>query len=121
MEKEKALNMAIGIVMAEKHLPKQERTDIIKSLSEIAMQKELELADTIVPMLSSDYKERFKAEYYQLRIRTEKLENFIDKYEDGELDFTPDCSVELLQQQLEHMNEYLSILGERANIEGVDL
>jgi len=121
MEKQKALSMAIGIVMAEKHLPHEEKADIVKVLSEIAIPKELELSDTIVQMLSSDHKERFKAEYYQLRIRTGKLEDFIDKYEDGELDFTPDCSVELLQQQLEHMNEYLSILCERANIEGVGL
>ena len=30
----------------------------------------MELKDTVDLMLSTDYKERFKAEYYQLKIRT---------------------------------------------------
>lgn len=29
----------------------------------------MELKDTVEMMLSADYKERFKAEYYQLKIR----------------------------------------------------
>ena len=33
----------------------------------------MELKDTATLMVNSDYKERFKAEYYQLKIRLEKL------------------------------------------------
>ena len=33
----------------------------------------MELTDTVKMMNSSDYKERYKAEYFQLKIRYEKL------------------------------------------------
>lgn len=33
----------------------------------------MELKDTVEMMTSSDYKERFKAEYYQLKLRYNKL------------------------------------------------
>lgn len=81
----------------------------------------MELLDTIDLMKSSDFKDRFKAEYYQLKIRTEKLEITIDKYNAGTLPFTPNCSVELLSAQLELMKAYLKILTERANIEKIEL
>lgn len=35
----------------------------------------MELKDTVNMMLSDDYKERFKAEYIQEKIRAVKLEN----------------------------------------------
>lgn len=72
-------------------------------------------------MKSSDYKERFKAEYYQLKIRYEKLHKMIIKYEAGTLDFTPDCSIELLKAQKSHMGMYLYFLEVRAEIEKVEL
>ena len=37
----------------------------------------MELKDTIPLMTSGDYRERFKAEYYQLRIRAGKLQSLI--------------------------------------------
>lgn len=40
----------------------------------------MELKDTIKIMNSSDYKERFKAEYYQTKIRYEKLHSMTVKY-----------------------------------------
>lgn len=36
------------------------------------------LFDTVSDMLSDDYKSRFKAEYYQLKIRIEKLSKRIN-------------------------------------------
>lgn len=48
-----------------------------------------ELKDTIELMNSSDYKDRFKAEYYQLKIRYTKLHAMLVKLEAGKLDFTP--------------------------------
>ena len=39
------------------------------------------LKDTIKLMESEDYKERFKAEYYQTKIRYNKLHEMIIKYE----------------------------------------
>ncbi len=51
----------------------------------------MNLKDTIEMMQSEDYKERFKAEYYQLEIRTEKLKAMLDKWDAGELSFKPTC------------------------------
>ena len=41
------------------------------------------LKDTIDLMNSSDFKERFKAEYYQLKIRHEGLSKMLEKYREG--------------------------------------
>lgn len=43
----------------------------------------MELKDTAILMVSSDYKERFKAEYYQLKIRLEKLKCMLQKGDNG--------------------------------------
>ena len=45
--------------------------------------RKMELKDTIDLMQSKDYKERFKAEYYQLKIRREKLMDFLDRWNRG--------------------------------------
>ena len=81
----------------------------------------MELQDTIKLMQSKDYKERFKAEYYQTKIRYEKLHNMIVKYEAGTLNFTPSCSLELLKRQAAAMGNYLYCLEMRALIEGIEL
>lgn len=41
----------------------------------------MELKDTIEMMNSEDYKERFKAEYYQTKIRYDKLHSMLVKNE----------------------------------------
>ena len=81
----------------------------------------LELKDTIEMMNSPDYKERFKAEYLQTKIRYEKLHKMCIKYEAGTLDFTPNCSLELLKEQKMYMGNYLRCLELRAEIERVSL
>ena len=81
----------------------------------------MELKDTIDLMNSEDYKERFIAEYYQTKIRYEKLHKMFIKYEAKTLNFEPKCSLELLTEQAEHMGLYLKCLEIRAEIEGVDL
>lgn len=81
----------------------------------------MEIKDTIEMMTSEDYKERFKAEYYQLKIRTEKLAAMVLKYEEGTLNFEPTCSLGLLQNQLDAMERYLALLQARAKIEKVDI
>lgn len=72
-------------------------------------------------MDSEDYKDRFKAEYYQTKIRYDKLHKMVIKYEAGTLDFTPSCSLELLKNQLSYMGNYLRILEIRAEVEGIKL
>ena len=81
----------------------------------------MELKDTIEMMQSADYKERFKAEYLQTKIRYNKLHKMIVKYEAGTLDFEPDCSIELLEDQAKAMGRYLYCLEVRAEIEGIEL
>lgn len=81
----------------------------------------MNLNDTVKMMNSEDYKERFKAEYYQTKIRYEKRHKMIVKYEAGTLNFTPSCSIELLKEQKKHMGQYLYCLEVRAEIEGIEL
>ena len=57
----------------------------------------MKLKDTITFMESDDYKDRFKAEYYQTKIRYEKLHKMIVKYEAGSLCFEPKCDIGLLK------------------------
>ena len=81
----------------------------------------MELKETVDLMNSSDYKERFKAEYLQLEIRINGLRNMLKKYKAGTLPFTPSCSYDLLNGQLKAMELYATYLEERAEIEGIDL
>lgn len=81
----------------------------------------MELKDTMQMMCSSDYKERFRAEYFQLKIRIAGLSNMLTKYKQGTLDFKPSCSFELLNSQLYTMKKYALSLEERAEIENIDL
>lgn len=81
----------------------------------------MELKDTIQLMQSEDYKERFKAEYYQTKARYDKLHKMVIKYEAGTLSFEPKCSLELFTEQAKHMGLYLKCLEIRAEIEGINL
>lgn len=80
-----------------------------------------DLKDTIEMMNSENYKERFKAEYWQTEIRYEKLHRMCVKYEAGTLTFTPSCSLALLKEQKSAMGHYLYCLELRAEIEQIDL
>ena len=81
----------------------------------------MELRDTVNLMNSSDYKERFAAEYWQTKVRYDKLHNMCIKYEAGTLDFEPTCSLDLLKEQKMYMGNYLRCLEIRAEIEDVEL
>jgi hypothetical protein len=86
---------------------------------------------TVAGMLSPDYKERFKAEYQQTKIRYEKLKAFCNRIEaamrtcpgDTKRVEMPahDCPLDLLRDQQRAMGEYLHCLEIRAVIEGIDL
>jgi len=78
-----------------------------------------ELIDTVPLMISEDYKDRFKAEYYQNRIRYEKLKNMVDNWD--HLDFNPRCPKAIFLTQLDAMRAYINVLGYRAKEEGIDL
>lgn len=81
----------------------------------------MELKDTVTMMESDDYKERFRAEYFQAKIRYDKLDEMTVKYEAGTLPFTPNCPLELLKEQKKHLGCYIRCLKIRAEIEGINL
>ena len=45
----------------------------------------MNLKKTIGMMCSDDYRERFKAEYFQVDIRYQKLKEMVEKWDAGEL------------------------------------
>ena len=79
------------------------------------------LKDTVEMMNSLEYKERFQAEYFQLKIRITGLSTMLEKYAIGTLKFTPTCSYDLLNGQLKAMKMYAVYLEERAHIENICL
>lgn len=81
----------------------------------------IRMADTLELMYSSDYKKRFFAEYWQTKLRAEKLKCDIEDWKDGLCKDPPTCPIELLERQLKAMEEYLDALRERSVIEEVDL
>jgi hypothetical protein len=81
----------------------------------------MDLKDTIEMMQSDDYKERFKAEYFQTKIRYEKLHKMIVKLEAGTLNFTPTCTADIFKEQARCMLAYLNTLEIRAEMEDINL
>lgn len=110
---------------------------LVNSLAEVDMPvKIVTLSDTEDLMKSADYKKRFVAEYFQTKIRYEKLKAFNNKIEAARMNldryppFTAnrnvempehDCPDHLLQSQQHIMGEYLHTLELRAVIEGINL
>lgn len=80
-----------------------------------------ELKDTIEIMGSADYKERFKAEYYQNVIRYEKLRAMLDKWDKDQLNFEPTCPRSTYNMQINAMTDYIAVLEARAVMEGIEL
>jgi hypothetical protein len=81
-----------------------------------------ELKDTVEMMNSSDWQERFKAEFFQLKIRLEKLNETIHRLNCGDLnpnDF--DCPVVFLENQARGMRIYLDAMMARVTSQKIDL
>lgn len=97
----------------------------IRKIKEKKEKNNMELKETVELMNSENYKERFVAEYHQVKIRYEKLNNFCNKIEVEEMlgkEVTKhDCPLELLREQQKYMGLYLSVLEKRALIENVEL
>ena len=81
----------------------------------------MKLADTVEMMNSSDYKERFKAEYAQLAIRYYGLRNMLEKWDNETLEFKPTCPRSTYNLQIKAMTDYIAVLEARAVMENVDL
>lgn len=72
-------------------------------------------------MLSDDYKERFVAEYMQIKNRYEGLSRMIENWDKGTLSFVPTCPRETYNFQLRAMKDYMDILVVRAKIEDIKI
>lgn len=72
-------------------------------------------------MLSADYKDRMKAEYYHLQNRKENLEAVLKLWDNGKLTFTPDCPRSIYDLQIRAMKDYMAILEARAKMENIIL
>lgn len=81
----------------------------------------MELKGTIEGMVSSDYKERFIAEYQQVVIRYQKLKGMLEKWDKHELNFAPTCPRSTYNIQIKAMTDYIAILEARAVMEGISL
>lgn len=92
--------------------------DALRKMQEMSAKPKGEPA---VPDAPDTWQERMKQEYRETKERYEKLHRMVTKYESGVLEFTPNCSIDLLKQQKRHMGEYLHDLEIRAEIEGVNL
>jgi hypothetical protein len=87
------------------------------------MDKITDLSQTVELMSSEDYKDRFIAEYAQVKIRYLRLTRVLKRIEDKSAPdcFEPTCDIELLKMQHNFMIGYLFALIERAIIEGIEL
>ena len=72
-------------------------------------------------MNSKSYKDRFLAEYFQVKIRLEKLKEMLKKWDEDNLDFFPACPRSTYDMQVEAMTYYKNVLEARARIEQIVL
>ena len=82
---------------------------------------DIDMASTVELMLSDNHKDRFKAEFYQLKTRYLKLKTMLDKWDNGKLQFEPTCPRAIYDVQIEAMEKYLDVLSDRAELEGIEL
>lgn len=73
------------------------------------------LKETIPMMMSDNYSDRLKAEYFQLKIRTEKIKETLDRYPQ------PLINLDLLVAQYKAMQMYKKILEARLVDEDIDI
>lgn len=73
-------------------------------------EKRMELADTVKLMGSLDWEGRLKAEYWQLKLRTEKLENAVLN------DRVPHACESIFQKQLNGMRSYMEAIEKRIKL-----
>lgn len=73
------------------------------------------LKETIPMMMSDNYNDRFKAEYFQLKIRTEEIKAGLDRYP------RPLIRLDLMAAQYKAMQMYQKILEARLVDEDIDI
>lgn len=77
------------------------------------------LAETVPMMTSEDYRDRFRAEYFQLVNRIEKLSRFMKRAKEGKVKLPYPWT--MFDEQLKYMRGYRDVLKARIDIEGISL
>lgn len=72
-------------------------------------------------MNSKNYKDRFIAEYFQVKIRLDKLKEMLKKWDEDNLDFFPTCPRSIYDMQVKAMTYYKNVLEARARMENIVL
>lgn len=72
-------------------------------------------------MNSKNYKDRFIAEYFQVKIRLDKLKQRLKNWDEHNLDFFPSCPRSTYDMQVEAMTYYKNVLEARAKMENIVL
>lgn len=80
----------------------------------------MKLVETVNLMCSSDFKDRFIAEYVQLVVRLSKLNDVLNKVSDVSFK-VDDTTRDLMLKQRDAMGTYKVCLEKRADILGIDL
>ena len=81
----------------------------------------MELSEITKLMLDGDYRNRFRAEYYHVKLRLSNLKAVLKLWDSNKLNFKPDCPRSIYNLQLKAMEDYLAVLEARAAIEHVDI
>lgn len=79
-----------------------------------------DLKETIVLMTSDDWKDRLVAEYWQTKIRYERLHKRLVEHDAGVIDLTPNKEYPMRKQE-SLMDQYLYQIEIRAAQEGINL
>lgn len=81
---------------------------------------EFKLVDTVGLMLSEDYVDRFKAEYWQTMIRYEELNEVLTISDSKEMEKLNTHKM-ILEEKRTHMKDYLIDMETIARLKGIDL
>ena len=81
----------------------------------------MNLNETVEMMNSADYKDRFTAEYYQLKIRFSGLLKMLSAWDNDKLTFEPTCPRSTYELQVRAMRDYMTLLEMRAVMEHIEL
>lgn len=84
----------------------------------------MELKDTISLMMSDKFEDRFKAEYWQTKIRYDKLHKWLVDYDAGNKS-EPACYdnkyIAMMHDQVSKMGQYLYSMEVRASYLNIEL
>lgn len=86
------------------------------------MQKNLERIEDCLPLLlSGDWKKRLVGEYWEMKIRSAALKEYIERRTEEEHGWSETMEHHMMSRQLSDMLGYLSCLGLRATEKEIDL